>query len=159
MDRSHEPLVATARSAIDGRAGAVLDLGCGNGALLAKIVAGRADLEPYGIDREARAIVHARELQATFADNFVQADLFDTAGWAGERRYALALLMIGRLLEVPTPAAQQVLAVLRSRCDAVVVYAYPGYGDHPLPDMARDLALRIDERAPGVAAISGYSGS
>jgi Methyltransferase domain len=154
MERAHEPLVTTARRALDGRAGAVLDLGCGNGALLSKIVAGRADLEPCGIDREARSIAHARELQARFADNFVQADLFDIAAWAQERQYALALIMVGRLLEVPTPTAQQVLSVLRSRCDAVVLYVYPGYSDRPLADLARDLGLRIDEKAPGVAAIS-----
>ena len=155
MDLAHERLVTTARSALDGRAGAVLDLGCGNGALLSKIVAGRADLEPHGIDREAHSIAHARELQPTFADNFVQADLFDTATWAEERRYALALVMVGRLLEVPMPTAQQMLAVLRSRCDVVVLYVYPGYSEHPLADMARDLGLRIEEQAPGVAAISG----
>jgi hypothetical protein len=153
MDRAHDPLVSVACSAVDGRAGAVLDLGCGNGALLSKIVAGRADLAPYGIDREASAIAHAGELQPRFADNFVQADLFDTEAWADKRRYTLALLMIGRLLEVSRPKAQHVLASLRSRCDVVVLYLYPGYSEHPLADLARDLGLRIDEQAPGVAAI------
>ena len=153
MDRAHEPLVAAARNAIDGRVGAILDLGCGNGALLSKIVSGRADLEPYGVDREAQSIVHARELQAKFADNFVHADLFDTPAWSEERNYALALLMIGRLLEVPMPKAQELLAVLRSRCDAIILYVYPGYSEHPLADLARDLGLRVDEQAPGVAGI------
>jgi hypothetical protein len=111
------------------------------------------DLEPYGVDREAQSIVHARGLQARLADNFVHADLFDTPARSEERHYALALLMIGRLLKVPMPKAQQLLTVLRSRCDAVILYVYPGYSEHPLADLARDLGLRVDEQAPGVAGI------
>jgi hypothetical protein len=80
-------------------------------------------------------------------------DLFDTATWADARRYALALLMIGRLLEVPGPKAQQVLAALRTRCDNVVLYVYPGYSDQPFGKLARQLGVQVDEKVPAVAAL------
>jgi SAM-dependent methyltransferase len=153
MDRAHEPLVGVARAALDQRDGGVLDLGCGNGVLLSKIVSGRTDLVPYGMDRTAAAIAHARELQPRFADNFLQRDFFDVASWVDERRYRLALLMIGRLLEVPRPDAARLLDAVRSCCDDVVLYVYPGYRDDSLSDMAGQLDVRIEEKAPGVAGL------
>jgi SAM-dependent methyltransferase len=152
MDRAHDPLVSVAREVLDDGARAVLDLGCGNGVLLSKIVAGEA-LVPYGVDFSASSIAHARELQPAFGPNFAHGDLFDTAMWADARRYALALLMIGRLLEVPGPKAQHVVAALRTRCDNIVLYVYPGYSDQPLGELARQLGVQVDEKVPGVAAL------
>jgi Methyltransferase domain len=153
MDRAHELLAATAHSAIDGRAGTVLDLGCGNGVLLSKIVAGREGLVPYGIDRDETSIAHARELQPQFAGNFVRCDLFDAAVWNNDHHYALALLMIGRLHEVERPKADRLLDTVRSRCDALLLYVYPGYSDDPLAELARQLGMPINEKAPGVAGL------
>jgi len=153
MDRAHAPLVSLARRALDGRTGAILDLGCGNGALLSKIVSERQGLVPYGVDSVAQSIAHARELQPGFADNFVTGDLFDTTTWSAGRRYTLALLMIGRPLEVAAPKAEQLLAAVRANSERVVLYVYPGYGDSPLADLARRLGLCLDEQEPGIAGL------
>jgi SAM-dependent methyltransferase len=153
MDRAHDPLVSLARRELAGRAGPVLDLGCGNGALLSKIVEGQTGLVPYGVDCAPESIAHARELHPRFEDNFAVGDLFDTATWPAEDNYALALLMVGRLLEVPAPKAGRLLAAIRARCDTVVLYVYPGYSDSPLEDLARRLGLRLDEQKPGTAGL------
>jgi SAM-dependent methyltransferase len=153
MDRAHGPLVSAAREALEGRTGAVIDLGCGNGALLSKIVAGRDGLVAFGVDRSAPALAHARELQPAFAANFVLSDLFDCAAWASGRRYALALLMIGRLHEAPELQARQLLDTARTFCDAVLLYVYPGYSERSLLDLARQAGVQLDEVVPGVAGI------
>ena len=52
-------------------------------------------------------------------------DLFSTESiWPEGRRYALALLMPGRLLEVAPVRAAQLRARLNQQCDRVLVYAY-----------------------------------
>ena len=51
MSALQRPLVSLARRRLKGVTGHVLDLGCGNGALLAKICDGESGLIPHGVDR------------------------------------------------------------------------------------------------------------
>ena len=128
MRALHQPIVALARGALASDSGNVLDLGCGNGMLLTEVCEGRGDLIPYGVDSNGSAIEHARRLSPQFAGNFVQGDLFDIELWdSGSRRYALALLMLGRLLEVPREEAMPMLDRLRSSCPRVLAYRYPDW--------------------------------
>ncbi len=125
MDSLHQPIVALAQGTLASKRGNVLDLGCGNGALLAKICAGRSDLIPYGIDVNDAALQHAGQLLPNFARNFVKGDIFDVELWAsGNRTYTLTLLMIGRLLEVPRERAMKLLDCLRVSSSHVLVYTY-----------------------------------
>jgi len=153
MQALHQPVVAQARKALTSESGNVLDLGCGNGMLLAKVCEGRNDLIPYGVDTNRFAVEHARQLWPQFVGNFVQGDLFDIELWdSGSRRYALALLMLGRLLEVPRARAASMLDRLQLSCSRVLGYAYPDWGDQPLEAIARQLDLEVEESSCKTAA-------
>lgn len=127
MDEAHAPVLDLAVAALDGRGGRVLDLGCGNGALLKKLVAAAADVVPFGIDSDPARIKHARLLQPDFGENFLVRDLMD-AGWAAEppwdEGFTLGIVMPGRLLEAGPERANAFRERLRSSCDRVLVYAY-----------------------------------
>ncbi len=161
MDAAHEPIAALALATLGPEGGAVLDLGCGNGALLKKLHGANPHVTPFGIDHDAERLRHAGELMPAFADNFVRGDLLeDDRIWSGDRRFALALLMPGRLLESGPDAAARLMERLSSRCDHLLVYAYGDWlnrhGD--LRQLARKAGLRLvsgteDARA-GLAIVS-----
>jgi HEXXH motif-containing protein len=153
MNELHRPIVALARRELEGLTGDVLDLGCGNGALLAKICDERSGLTPHGVDRSELALAHARELLASHARNFVAGDLFDCDLWSCGPRYALTLVMAGRLLEVEPGNADRLMTRLRASSDAILVYAYPGAGARSLASVARDLGLRLADGAEETAGM------
>jgi len=154
MQDAHRPIVELARTVLaDG--GRVLDLGCGNGALLEQLVTASRDAVPFGVDVDERRIEHARRLQPAYADHFVVGDLFDDLSlWSDEAPFALVILMPGRLLEAPAAAAR-----LRRRLEAsasrLLVYAYSDWlGRHgTLRNLAEraGLALVGDARQDTVA--------
>lgn len=125
MDAAQAPILKVANAFLATTPGSVLDLGCGNGALLKKLHGANPAIVPFGIESGADRIAHARELLPRFAQNFVRGDMYDTDDWgASGRRYTLALLMPGRLLEVSPAKAAQLRAWLRQNCDRILVYAY-----------------------------------
>ncbi|MFV1967741.1 MAG: hypothetical protein ACC628_20105, partial [Pirellulaceae bacterium] len=112
-------------SVLAAKPGMVLDPGCGNGALLKKLLDANPSIIPFGIDSESSRIGHARLLLPSFADNFVVGDLFDVESlWPEGRRYAIALLMPGRLLEVTPERASRFRTRLLAQCDRVLIYTY-----------------------------------
>ncbi|MGI8554243.1 MAG: class I SAM-dependent methyltransferase, partial [Dehalococcoidia bacterium] len=155
MQRAHQPIVALAATVLSGPATSVLDLGCGNGALLKKIVEGNNAAVPYGIDLDSAKIGHARDLHPEFLDNFVVGDMFaDGTLWSPERRYTLALLMPGRLLEAPPEQASDLVDRLRRQCEDILVYAYGDWLERykDLEGLARTANLRLLGFRVGVAA-------
>ncbi len=126
MRTAHAPVVALARWALDGKAGAVVDLGCGNGELVRAICDGRTQLAPMGIDRDASRIARARASTPEFTKGFLSGELLDAESLLPRHRYALAIVMPERLLEVDRGRAQELRRWLRCNCDRVLVY---GYGD------------------------------
>ncbi len=129
MDDAHRPIVALAASALAGRGGRVMDFGCGNGALLKKLAAAVPGVIPFGIDAEPARIKHARLLQPDFRSNFLVGDILDAEVDAGQpwdegSRFALGIIMPGRLLETGTDRANAIRERLRRSCDRVLVYAY-----------------------------------
>jgi hypothetical protein len=154
MDEAHLPVVTLALAALGGRAGPVLDLGCGNGALLAKLCAANSGIEPFGVDNNPARVSHAAVLLPEFTGNFVAGDMFACeALWPEGRRYALALLMPGRVLEASAASASRLLAHLRERCDQVLVYAYGDwltrYGG--VEELARRAGLSLSGQNRGEA--------
>jgi len=136
-----------------GVSGNVLDLGCGNGALLGKLCAGRDDLVPFGVDTNGAAIEHARRLLPRHDGNFVQGDLFEPERWsAGGRRYGLALLMLGRLVEAPEDRARRLLDNLEASCSRILVYLYPDWGEQDLATIARRFGLEVKQARDGAVA-------
>jgi SAM-dependent methyltransferase len=161
MDAAHMPLVAAAARVLGDAGGDVLDLGCGNGALLAKIRAAAPGAVPFGIDRDPTRIAHAREIHPGFADHFRVGDLMDPeSAWAAERRYGLILLMPGRLVEAGPDKAAQLRGELARSGSRLLVYAYGDwltrYGS--LRALAEAAGLRMDDteehETAGLAEVS-----
>ena len=63
----HAPLIEAMRRAGPKR---VLDLGCGNGALLLEALEQVGEFTPFGVDVDGARIDHARTLHPQYADNF-----------------------------------------------------------------------------------------
>jgi hypothetical protein len=148
MRDAHRPILELAASVIEPGA-AVLDLGCGNGALVAAIARTRGAV-PYGIDLDPNKIEHARALHAAHAAHFAVADLFGLDALAPDRRYDVALLMPGRVAEVGPERAAALVAKLRTRVDRLILYAY---GDWLVP--FADLAGLAERAGFDVAGARG----
>jgi hypothetical protein len=153
MDAQHGPLVDLARACLVGVPGRVFDLGCGNGALLKKICRDREDLFPYGVDSNVVAVEHARHLLPQFIQNFERRDIFDPLIWTGNKRYALAILMAGKLTQVSSSKATALLTCLAAKCDSLLLYVYPSWNGKSLETIIRQLGLRFERSIAGVAGI------
>jgi hypothetical protein len=126
--------------------GNVVDLGCGNGALLERLAAAAPGVVPFGVDVDPERIEHARQLHPVHGANFVSGDMFDEDElWVDGRRYALALLMPGRLLETDEQRAGVLRDRIRRTCDQVLVYAYGDWLTRAgnLGNLARDAGLTV----------------
>jgi SAM-dependent methyltransferase len=137
MDIAHLPIVQAVGRLLRAGAGNVLDIGCGNGALLKRIIEHRPGAVPFGIDRGATAIAHARVNIPEFAANLSIGEIFETPApiWAAKRQYDVVIVMPGRLLEVDRETADCLIATIKATCSSVVLYAYGDwitrYGDLP----------------------------
>src|SRR5262249_49495173 len=118
----------------------------GNGALLGEIGEACPQATLFGVEWEPELLAHARELQPAPAEHFIHGNMFDVETiWPAGRRFALALLMPGRLLEVPPERAANLRVWLRERCKRTLVYAYDEwltrFGD--LTGLARAAGLEL----------------
>ena len=155
MARAHRPIVALARRVFGAASGNVVDLGCGNGALVREISEACPKIMPFGIDADAGRIEHARKLLPRFAANFFTGDFFEMdEPWLNGRRYALAILMPGRLLEARPEEALRLRRRLAAQCDRVLVYAYSDWLARydSLTELARSVGLIVDDAEPGSRA-------
>ena len=125
MDQAHQPIVKLAVATLSGGGGNILDLGCGNGALLQKIYQANPKIVPFGIEFEPKRVEHARLLLPEFAANFISGDIFkEDPLWKADRRYALAILSPKRFLEAGPERSAQLKKCLKHHCDRLLVYAY-----------------------------------
>jgi len=126
MDSAHRPILDLAFATLPTMGGTVIDLGCGNGALLQKLCnAANGALIPYGIELEGDRFAHIATLLPQFGENFVCGSLFEAQKlWQNGKYYDLALLMPGRLLEVESHQAEWLRQKLRQHCKHVLIYAY-----------------------------------
>ena len=122
MDEAHRPIVELALASIGG-AGTVLDLGCGNGALLKKIAEAREGVIPFGVDTDESKLEHARLLQPAFGANFIAANMFERIPVDPDTVYSLVILMPGRLLEVDEERASRLREWLRGHFQHLLIYA------------------------------------
>jgi hypothetical protein len=158
MDSAHAPIVALAASTLGVRGGSVLDLGCGNAALLARVREKIVGAIPFGIDHDPERVAHAAVLLPHFAANFRVGNLCDSEmPWVEGRRYALALLMPGRLIEVGNDRAAWLRTQLHAACDQILLYSYGDwltrYGSLSALADAAGLRLTRDEGAVGLAHV------
>lgn len=164
MEQNHRPILDLVASTLNGTPAAVLDLGCGNGALLRQICERSKLAIPYGIDRDASSIAHAHELHPERAQNFVVGDMFDSDQlWTADHHYALALLMPGRLLEMDPERATQLLQRIAKHSDRLLIYAYDDWLANcgGLVGLARQTGLAISSDLPdqkaSFAVVTGFA--
>lgn len=161
MEAAHGPVVEFAASVLREAGGDVVDFGCGNGILLARLRESCPAILPVGIDSDADRIEHARQLAPAFADRFLAGDMFDCdALWPADHRYAAAIVMPGRLIETTADRAAQFREQLAKHCDRIVVYAYGDWQTRfgsfaALVERAGfKLTRKLDNAAVGLAAIA-----
>lgn len=160
MTSAHQSLAELARQALDSRSGNVLDLGSGNGALLAAVSRGCAGVRPFGVEISPEAVAHAPAVLRELSQDQAPAgevrlgDLFDPATWR-HRRYALAILMLGRLRDREKDASHFLNALSR-RCDTLLAYLYDDWKHLSLNELAGQYGLTVDQelriRTPHVQA-------
>jgi SAM-dependent methyltransferase len=146
MDLSHQPILNLAYACLSQPFGKVLDLGCGNGALLRKIWLKHPTLIPCGVDVIPEKINHAKLLLPEYKGNFVIANIFDVENfWSFEEEYSLVILMLGRLIEVAPIQTKQLLDRLKTKSSQVLVYAYDDYiREHgSLEQMAKRIGIEL----------------
>jgi hypothetical protein len=115
--------------------------------------------DPYGVDSQRDRIARVQEVLPGFASHFWVEDLFEGAApWRKDRRYALVLLMPGRLLATDAPRAARLRERLRTHCERVLVYAYGDwlsrYGGLDRLVAATGLRMRRMEGPVGLAEIA-----
>jgi SAM-dependent methyltransferase len=126
MDNAHNPILALVLATLSNREGNILDIGCGNGALLKKLYEANPQTIPFGIEIEPSKIQHGQELLPQFVSNLVCGDVFEEDSiWADDRHYALAILMPGRIIEAED--AEKVAKLkerIEKQCENLLIYAY-----------------------------------
>ena len=152
MDIAHEPIFSLAVRVIDGEEGSVLDLGCGNGALLKKIYERNERIIPMGIDSNPLCIKHARELLPQFADNFAVQDMLEDKKWLTGCHFKIIIFMPGRLIDICHAKAEMLRRRLREHSDYLLIYAYGDwlerYGN--LDRLAQNVGLLLLNSDPNV---------
>jgi hypothetical protein len=151
MEVAYRPIVELATATLVGCSGAILDLGCGNGALLEAICRRNPGLTPWGVECDPQKVAHARALFPARSHHFLQGDFFsDGEIWSDAEPYALTLFMPGRLLEVPTAQAERLRERIRNRSQRVLLYAYGDWlTDHGgLAGLAKRASIDLLSKAP-----------
>ena len=152
MREAHAPIVKIAAGVLGGRRATVLDLGCGNGALLRAIAEGRPHTSVVGVDCDDARVAHARRVLAALPHALFAGDMFDDNGAWRALRPDLILLMPGRLLEATSERATRLRQWLRAQDAAIVAYAYSDW----IADQA-SLAHLCQRAGLETAAASGVS--
>jgi hypothetical protein len=124
MREAHMPIVALASRVLTRHRATVLDLGCGNGALLHAIAAERPDVSVIGVECDPAKAEHARQVLIRLPHAIFTGDIFDDAGAWRSVRPDLILLMPGRLLETTEERATRLRRWLRGVNGSILAYAY-----------------------------------
>jgi len=131
--------------------GKVLDLGCGNGRLLQKILSLAPWLVPCGVEQDRSRFEKASERLKAYSPHLYYGDINDhSVGKAPywDAPYCLALVSVNRIRE--TEQADQLLTNLANACDSIIFYSYdtdewPGLG---VPGLTR--LFNMEEHFSGV---------
>lgn len=130
MDKAHQTLVSASREILGSAGGNVIDMGCGDGTLLRKIVALADNLIPYGVDLDSKVVAAAQAQMPPFADNIRVRNLWDAAN-AFDLHFKLVLMAVCRFDEVTRERANEMLHYLTESADAVLFYHYAHGSQRP----------------------------
>ena len=138
------------------RAWPVLDLGCGNGALLAELGEAVPGVDLWGLEMDPTKVEHAALVLPDHGHQVIAGNMFDDELWRDGSRYALAFVMPGRLLEVDADAAARLRANLDAHCDRILLYAYGDWltGAGGLASLASDAGFTLLDRAAEHAGLA-----
>lgn len=118
MDHFHEVVIEAIGNMKYIPSGNVLDLGCGNGVLLGRVVTDRNDLIPHGVELDRqRCMSAATTIHWGF---FTMGDIFDLTTWT-EDYYSMVLLMPGRLLETTQEKVVAFRKQLYEKTDTLII--------------------------------------
>jgi len=145
----------------DGLTGTVLDLGCGWGELLLRVLAAAPGASGVGVDADEAAIARARaaaeERGLTDRASFVAGDARTDGPALADAVVCIGASQIwGAPVEANEPVAYAAaLAALRSRVDrgGRVVYGEGIWSRPPTPEAAAPLSGRLDEMVPLVELV------
>lgn len=98
----------------------VLDLGCGNGALLRRIVEAKRNVTAHGVDESLAVLKRAKYLGGARLQ-FTQADLWNLGSFSVETNFTVATIMAGFLVAGPR---QSLLSWIKDNVATVVAYTY-----------------------------------
>lgn len=118
MDHFHEVVIDAIGDMKYVPKGNVLDLGCGNGVLLSRVVNNRNDLIPHGVEMDRQRCMSAAT--TVHWGIFTMGDIFDLTTWQ-EDYYSLVLLMPGRLLETLPRKAETLRKQLYEKTDLLLI--------------------------------------
>ena len=125
MESAHKPIIQLASELLVKKSSHILDLGCGNGALLREIMKANDCIVPYGIETSLEKVKHARLLIPEHGGNFHVGNMF-CKGLLGrlDKSFELVLLMPGRLLEIDRVHRHTLYNFLNRNAKNIMVYAY-----------------------------------
>lgn len=125
MFLAHQPIIELATSTLSNQPGTIMDLGCGNGALLKKIMEINKQIVPHGIEIDADKILNLQKILPGHIDNFTRGDLFDPGSYEKyDQVFSIVLLMPGRLLEASYEQVEKLKVWIKAHSSYLFVYAY-----------------------------------
>ncbi|XUM21183.1 hypothetical protein ACRAVF_28000 [Bradyrhizobium oligotrophicum S58] len=128
MREAHAPIAAAVRTVTAGARYNIIDLGCGNGALLAASCGETPGLEPLGVERDPRKLIHAQAMFGPAVSRWLSCDMFACpAPLEKAADQSVILIMPGRLLEAGADRAAALCLWLRDHADIILCYAYPDW--------------------------------
>ena len=131
--------------------GNILDLGCGNGLLVAAIASRLPGVTPIGVECVRDRANRGRATLERTGGRLYVGDMFSQEQpWFGQQPYLLTILMIGRLLEVGVQLRQALIRDLKRHTNLLLLYTY---GD-PL-SMSEVATQLLSSAFPGAIQMAG----